>query len=92
MLLKWKSLPLYEATWEDFSLVSTKFPEFHLEDKVRKFGRGIMLDPKSSSHIQDIRVRVIKEIQIKRGTLGVIFLLWRVGFSVGEFYAVLFSV
>ena len=34
---KWKSLPLFEATWEDFSLVSTQFPKFHLEDKVKVF-------------------------------------------------------
>ena len=53
---------------------------------------GVMLDPKSSSHTQDVRVRVIKEIQIKRAMLEVIFLLWRVDFSVREFYAVLLSV
>ena len=35
VLLKWQSLQLYEATWEYFNLVSTKFPEFHLEDKVK---------------------------------------------------------
>lgn len=39
-LLKWKSLPDYEATWEDVDSINARFPEFHLEDKVIVWGRG----------------------------------------------------
>ncbi|GKE00327.1 putative mitochondrial protein [Tanacetum coccineum] len=34
VLIRWKSLPGYEATWELFDHVQQKFPDFHLEDKV----------------------------------------------------------
>ena len=34
VLIKWDNLPDYEATWEDFLAVQTRFPAFHLEDKV----------------------------------------------------------
>ena len=40
VLLKWKSLPDYEATWEDFHLICNQFPAFHLEDKVKVWAGG----------------------------------------------------
>lgn len=40
VLLKWKDLPEYEATWEDLDNIKCHFPEFHLEDKVIAWGRG----------------------------------------------------
>ena len=40
VLLKWKSLPEFEATWEDFQLVQNQFPAFHLEDKVKVWAAG----------------------------------------------------
>ena len=40
VLLKWKGLPEFEATWEDVSLISERFPEFHLEDKVKVWEGG----------------------------------------------------
>lgn len=38
MLIHWQDLPLFEATWEDFHLLNTQFPAFHLEDKVKAWG------------------------------------------------------
>ncbi|GJT00862.1 putative mitochondrial protein [Tanacetum coccineum] len=34
ILIRWKSLPEYESTWEPFQLIHNQFPDFHLEDKV----------------------------------------------------------
>ena len=35
VLIRLKDLPMYEATWEGFTDSDLRFPEFHLEDKVR---------------------------------------------------------
>ena len=35
VLLQWKDLPPFEATWEDFATITTQFPDFHLEDMVK---------------------------------------------------------
>ena len=40
VLIQWDGLPEFEATWEDFQAVQQQFPEFHLEDKVKVWGRG----------------------------------------------------
>ncbi|KAH9650018.1 hypothetical protein KPL70_026202 [Citrus sinensis] len=40
VLVKWKSLPEFEATWEDFHLIQQQFPDFHLEDKVKVWADG----------------------------------------------------
>ncbi|KAL5550229.1 hypothetical protein UlMin_000405 [Ulmus minor] len=40
VLLQWKSLPEFEATWEDFHLIQQQFPDFHLEDKVKVWADG----------------------------------------------------
>ncbi|KAJ9536072.1 hypothetical protein OSB04_un000757 [Centaurea solstitialis] len=34
VLIRWKDLPTYEATWERFEDMVQQFPDFHLEDKV----------------------------------------------------------
>ena len=34
MLVQWKGLPQYEATWELYEDLKQRFPDFHLEDKV----------------------------------------------------------
>ncbi|CAI9282286.1 unnamed protein product [Lactuca saligna] len=33
VLIKWKEVPEFESTWEDFVTISEIFPEFKLEDK-----------------------------------------------------------
>ena len=43
VLLKWKNLPNYENTWEDYDVVRLQFPSFYLEDKVGVI-RGVMID------------------------------------------------
>ena len=40
VLLKWKDLPEYEATWENAEMIMDRFPEFHLEDKMAVWGGG----------------------------------------------------
>ena len=39
-LIKWKNLPVYEATWEEAEKLRIQFPDFHLEDKVKLWGDG----------------------------------------------------
>ncbi|GKD97891.1 ty3-gypsy retrotransposon protein [Tanacetum coccineum] len=34
VLIRWKNLPLYDASWEQFDYIEQQFPEFRLEDKV----------------------------------------------------------
>ncbi|GJU14254.1 ty3-gypsy retrotransposon protein [Tanacetum coccineum] len=34
VLIRWKNLPLYDASWEQVDYIEQQFPEFHLEDKV----------------------------------------------------------
>ncbi|XP_074345991.1 uncharacterized protein LOC141684748 [Apium graveolens] len=33
-LIRWKGLPIFDATWEEVMDIKERFPEFHLEDKV----------------------------------------------------------
>lgn len=40
VLVKWKSLPVSEATWESADVLDHLFPDFHLEDKVSLWRRG----------------------------------------------------
>ena len=40
VLIRWKHLPDYEASWESAARVQDSFPEFHLEDKVAVKGGG----------------------------------------------------
>ena len=42
VLIKWKGLPTFEATWELTQLIKCQFLEFNLEDKVA-LGPGVML-------------------------------------------------
>ena len=45
VLIKWKNLPEFEATWELFSVIEEQFPCFHLEDKVQLLVGGIHKPP-----------------------------------------------
>lgn len=44
VFIKWQRLPRFEATWEEASLLHNRFPDFHLEDKVNPWGRGIVMN------------------------------------------------
>ena len=35
VLIQWKGLPPFEATWEPYNMIHQQFPTFHLEDKVK---------------------------------------------------------
>lgn len=39
ILIKWRNLPAFKATWEPVEMIRQQFSDFHLEDKV-DFGRG----------------------------------------------------
>ena len=41
VLIKWKILPGFEATWELYSVIQEQCPCFHLEDKVKLLAGGI---------------------------------------------------
>ena len=45
VLIQWKGLPEFEATWEDYDKLLHQFLEFHLEDKVQIFGGGSIARP-----------------------------------------------
>lgn len=45
VLLKWKDLPLFEATLKKISIIQQQFPRFHLEDKVKAWVGGIDRPP-----------------------------------------------
>lgn len=44
VLIKWQHLTATEATWEPFDDIAARFPEFHLEDKVKLVAGGIARD------------------------------------------------
>ena len=41
VLIQWKNLPPFGATWEDFELLISQFLGFHLEDKVHAWEWGV---------------------------------------------------
>lgn len=41
VLIKWKGMQDFEATWEDMVTLHHLFPSFHLEDKVAVWEGGI---------------------------------------------------
>ncbi|PKU61279.1 hypothetical protein MA16_Dca028310 [Dendrobium catenatum] len=46
VLIKWRGLPDFDATWEPFKRVKEQFPSFHLEDKVSFWeGSNVTLEP-----------------------------------------------
>ncbi|XP_073219669.1 uncharacterized protein [Cicer arietinum] len=42
VLIQWKDLPDFEATWEPVETIMEQFPSFHLEDKVTLLGGSIV--------------------------------------------------
>lgn len=45
VLIKWKGVPEFDATWEDFQTVNGTFPDFDLEDKVLLWGQSNVVHP-----------------------------------------------
>jgi len=44
VLISWKDLPDFEATWESYDIINNQFPLFHLEDKVKLLGGVLLVD------------------------------------------------
>ena len=47
VLIEWKGLPQFEASWESLDTIKEHFPGFHLKDKVSCIGgrgRGVVND------------------------------------------------
>ena len=44
MLIQWKDLPDFEATWKPFDAIGQLFPLFHLEDKMKLLGGVLLAD------------------------------------------------
>lgn len=42
IVVKWNQLPDFESSWEEVSVITEHFPQFHLEDKVNLNGQGIV--------------------------------------------------
>jgi hypothetical protein len=42
VLIHWKGLSPADATWEITDEIATRFPEFHLEDKVGLMGEDLL--------------------------------------------------
>lgn len=38
ILISWEGLPLGDSSWESYSAITSSFPTFHLEDKVKVLG------------------------------------------------------
>lgn len=45
MFTKWKEVPEFKATWEDFATISESFPDFNLEDKMDLWVRSNVVHP-----------------------------------------------
>ena len=45
VLIQWKDLPDFKATWESVDVMKQQFPAFHLEDKVALLGGRIVRLP-----------------------------------------------
>ena len=50
VLIQWKGMPPFEATWEDFQAIHMRFLDFHLLTGWN-FGREVMLGLQSGSRI-----------------------------------------
>ena len=65
-MIKWKGLPVYEATWEAKQLLNQRFPTFHLEDKVNLLG-GSIVTPQQKSTQDHVYTR-----RGKKGSKGIV--------------------
>ena len=45
VLLQWRGLPAFKATWESFSTIQEQYPDFHLEDNVKLWATGNVRPP-----------------------------------------------
>lgn len=67
VLVKWKGLSEFEATWEDANMINLRFPDFHLEDKVSFLGGSIAIPQHNPLLIQTYTRREKKLTQQDKG-------------------------
>ena len=48
VLIRWKDLHDYEATWEEFEVLNVQFPDFNLEDKVQNWTESDVISGNNS--------------------------------------------
>ena len=58
VLIKWKNLPKFEASWEPAELIKSQFPDFHLEDKVSLEPGGNVRPPIRYTYTRRKKMRV----------------------------------
>ncbi|RVW35692.1 Transposon Tf2-8 polyprotein [Vitis vinifera] len=68
-LVKWKQLPLYNATWEDTKMLRDRFINVNLEDKVPMQDRGID-EPRRSQRVPKKNPRNLGMPQTKEASLS----------------------
>lgn len=72
VLIKWKQLPLFEATWGDAPSIPARFSAFHLEDKMRIWARGnVMNSTKPHQLITHTRKKGKNGSTEERGKAGI---------------------
>ena len=52
VLIRWKGLPVFEDSWEQFEVISAQFPQFNLEDKVRVWVAGNVRPPINFTYVR----------------------------------------
>ena len=70
LLIKWKGLPEYKASWEPLVVIKQQFPTFHLKDKVPLEHRGI---DKPLIHFTHVRRKGGGESHVTR----IVFSIWK---------------
>ena len=61
-LIKWHNLPAFESSWEDFEVINTQFPSFHLEDKVRVQEGGIVRPLVKYTYVRRNKAKARREL------------------------------
>ena len=61
-LIKWHNLPAFESSWEDFEVINTQFPSFHLEDRVRVWEGGIVRPLVKYTYVRRNKVGARREL------------------------------
>ncbi|KAL8115725.1 hypothetical protein AgCh_022282 [Apium graveolens] len=70
VLLKWKGLPLFKATWEEAAAIDAQFPDFHLEDKVKFWAPSNVTNGEIAQQLITYTRRQHKEKNVKTANKG----------------------
>lgn len=70
VLIKWKQLPVFEATWEEARALGARFPDFHLEDKVKLWAPGNVMKATEQSPVLTYARKKYKGRKVIAGDKG----------------------